>query len=209
MFKLVEDYLYHLEYFNYNICVVNESCLKPKDRKILAELKDGDYDFISVPCPKDTIGGGISISFKRSYKVTLKESKNTLSFESAVFSVTASDNVFHIATVYRWPYSEVHPVTVSVFLNDFPTFLEELFIYYNQPIFIGDFNILDENNTVQFLQLRSNFALDLYTDFPTHQSGNTLDPIMCKTTSMLNVSNASSDYFIMDYTFISCDVALS
>ena len=48
------------------------------------------------------------------------------SFEFSEWEIMAETDRIHLIIIYRTPYSEAHPVTTSVFLEELSTFLETL-----------------------------------------------------------------------------------
>ena len=196
------DFLHHISTEEIDVCLVTETWLQNKDRNIMAALKEGDYSFISSPrLNTTTFGGGIGLLHNKLLKASHKSS-----FEAAEFSVLAGNTPLQIIGIYRLQYSPSHPVSCNTFIEEFSDFLEQALPIYDNPIIMGDFNIhvnkIDDPNALAFQELLTSFSLHQYVNIPTHVSGNTLDLVITKSTSMLNISTPSSSYFISDHTFV-------
>ena len=63
------------------------------------------------------------------------------SFEYSEWDVLAGIQRIHLVIIYRIPYSVAHPVTTSVFLEEFSKFLESTVFCANHLLITGDFNI--------------------------------------------------------------------
>ena len=81
--------------------------------------------------------------------------------------------------VYRPPYSSLHPVSASVFFDEFSQFLENVVMCPEVLVISGDFNFhlddLRDNDTKKFKDLLETFSLSQHVSGPTHLSGHTLD----------------------------------
>ena len=65
--------------------------------------------------------------------------------------------------VYRPPYSSLHPVSTSVFFDEFSQFLENVVMCPEALVISGDFNLhlddLRDNDTKKFMDLLETFSL--------------------------------------------------
>ena len=50
------------------------------------------------------------------------------SFEFAEYIVSDNSSKFRLIVVYRPPYSDTHPVTISMFLDNFADYLESIYL---------------------------------------------------------------------------------
>ena len=66
------------------------------------------------------------------------------SFEHSEWLVKASSYNLRVIVKYRPPYSDDHRVPISVFLSEFPKYLETLLLCKELLLITGDFNIHDE-----------------------------------------------------------------
>ena len=130
-------------------------------------------------------GGGIALVFKKHYKMK----KGVLdfsyrSFEYVNYLITCSSKSIHLIVIYRPPPSQHNNLTVSLFFQEFGSFLESIAILPNQLIIVGDFNFhLDsiyDINTVRLQCILDSFNLKQHVKEPTHASGHILDLIITR-----------------------------
>lgn len=205
------DFIDHVRSNNFDVCLVCETWLSPSDGHITAALKNNTYDFISVP-RSSRQGGGLGILHKRDYNVSLLCNYEFNSFECAEFKISMISDYFICIYIYRPPYSQSHPVTVSSFLSEFEEYLEKTLTEHKDPIIMGDFNIhinkLDDPNTKTFNHILSACGLQQHVQSPTHNSGNTLDLLITTITSRYQIQKPHVGYFLSDHAFISTDLSI-
>ena len=84
-----------------------------------------------------------------------------------------------LVVVYRPPYSEAHPITPRVFLEEFGSYLETIIISPESLILTGDYDfhvdVEDDPDARAFLDLLASMGLKQHVNVPTHVSGHTLD----------------------------------
>ena len=69
------------------------------------------------------------------------DGKENKSFEFSEWTVKIHDRSLRYVLVYRPPYSSLHPVSTSVFFDEFSRFLENVVICPEALVISGDFNL--------------------------------------------------------------------
>ena len=206
------DFLQHCSEQCYDVCFVNETWLKPADKKVISGLKQDGFNFINVPRKLRT-GGGIGVLFKKSLKVKILDSSELSSFEYVIYHVSTGSDSIRCVCVYRPPYSSAHPVTCATFVDEFTDFMNSVLADHQDVVFFGDFNIpmnqVDNSDTKAFTDILHSFALHQHVCIPTHVMGNTIDLIISQCASKLKFSVPTTDYFISDHSFISTVVSIN
>ena len=100
---------------------------------------------------------------------------------------------------------------MSLFFEEFSTYLESIVISTERLLISGDFNFhvesTDDTNAKRFCELLDTFGLIQHVACPTHASGHTLDLIISRSindliiTELLESTLASSDH-----SFIECNL---
>ena len=116
------------------------------------------------------------ILFRDSVNVSLVDRKENKSFEYSEWIVKVHDCSMRHIIVYRPPYSSLHPVSASVFFDEFSQFLENV-VMCPEVLHLDD---LRDNDTKKFMDLLETFSLSQHVSGPTHLSGHTLDPIITR-----------------------------
>ena len=74
--------------------------------------------------------------------------------------------------IYRSPYSEAHPVTTRVFLEEFSEFLESAVFCTNHLVIAGDLNIhvdiAEDADAIRLRDLLESTGLEQHVTVPTH-----------------------------------------
>ena len=130
--------------------------------------------------------------------------------EFSSWSIKLNNKRLRLLIVYRPPYSTNHPISTTVFFDEFPKLLED-FTDTNEPILItGDFNIHMEDDSnrdqIRFDDLLQSMGLIPQVTTPTHISGHALDQFIICCNNGIQISNISTDCYISDHCFISADV---
>ena len=86
-------------------------------------------------------GGGTGILFRDSFNVSLMDGKENKSFEYSEWIVKVHERSMRHLIVYRPPYSSLHPVSASVFFDEFSQFLENVVMCPEVLVISGDFNL--------------------------------------------------------------------
>lgn len=93
-------------------------------------------------------------------------------FEYSEWSIKSESEQIHLITIYRPPYSGVHPVTTSVFLEEFFEFLESTVFTASHPLITRDFNIhidvTDDPDALRLHDLLKSTGLEQHVTVPTH-----------------------------------------
>jgi exonuclease III len=151
---------------DYHICCITESWLKQTDRSIIASLKQGRYDLVSIP-RSGRPGGGIAVMCDRDYKMAVVKSTQPPSFESAEVNINCGNINLPLIVIYRPP---ANPVTFTQFMSEFDTFLGSIVVDYPDFLMTGDFNIHmndpDSANTRSFNELLNNYDLQQHVGVP-------------------------------------------
>ena len=91
------------------------------------------------------------------------DGKENKSLEYSEWIVKAHDRSVRHIIVYRSPYSSLHPVSASVFFNEFSQFLENVVMCPEVLVISGDINLhLDDfrdNDTKKFMDLLETLSL--------------------------------------------------
>ena len=205
------ELLQHILEVDIDLCVITETWLCPDgDDIIRGEFSQEGYCFDDVPRP-DRKGGGLAILYRNNLKVSRCPPRLFQSFECVEWKVCCQSLIFVIFGIYRPPYSERNPVTLAMFMSEFAEFLDQITTRSESQVFLGDFNIHVDNNTdcysKQFQELLRTFGLTQHVCTPTHISGHILDLIITKTEDKrLVIKEPTSDYYISDHSFVTCNV---
>ena len=81
------------------------------------------YSLLDHPWSNCT-GGGTGVLFIDTLNVTKIAAAEFQPFEYSEWNIKSESEQIHLIIIYRPPYSEVDPVTTSVFLEEFLEFLE-------------------------------------------------------------------------------------
>lgn len=87
------------------------------------------------------MGGGTGLLFKDSIYVSNIASGSKSSFEFSAYLLSSGSFRLRLAIVYRPPYSQNHPVTISTFLEEFSEYLESIILSSEPLCLIGDLNV--------------------------------------------------------------------
>ena len=154
-------------------CSVTETCLNDADSASIAQLSVAGYFFKKQ---SQNRGGGTLNSASRLCQRFISgwEGKQVLRiFWVDQLKCTITLHVI----VYRPPYSSIHPVSASVFFDEFLQFLENVVMCPEVLVISGDFNFhlddLRDNDTKKFMDLLETFSLSQHVSGPTHLSGHT------------------------------------
>ena len=118
---------------------------------------------------------GTGLVFKESINVSQTAAGEKNSFEYAEYHITSKSYQLCLINIYRPPYSDSHPVSVSSFVTEFNDYMKN-HLLSNIPILVaGDFNIhVDVSGDSQsFLDLLDSLWCTQLVDFSTHKHGHT------------------------------------
>ena len=205
--KKLNDFVHYSVTEDLDFCVITESWIKDDDLFEINSLQPPGYDFKNVQ-RQGRGGGGIGIFHKSNITSAIMKSGELSSFEFIHIDVRIS-----LIVIYRPPYSEQHPITLSVFFDEFSDFVADVLLTTNRCILLGDFNIhvndANDADASSFLELLESFALIQLVTPPTHISGNTLDLIVVRENSDLVVSNIVTDHYISDHCYVIANISTS
>jgi len=157
-------------------------------------------------------GGGLALLIKNEIDARKIDGGERRSFEFFEWIVHYGSNSLRIVTIYRIPYSQAHPVTTSVFLDEFTTYIESIIMSAEPLLITGDFNIHvntpNDADASRFLDLLSSMGLEQHVDKFTHISGNTLDLMITRCSDSLLAAKPMTDYLFSDHSTILCDLTL-
>jgi hypothetical protein len=137
------------------------------------------------------------------------------SFEFVVWTTSVYHHSLRIIAIYRPPYSEVHPVTKSVFLQEFAEYLETIAMCHEFLIITGDFNFhMDQaldSHTIKLNELLTTFGLIQHVDIPTHILNHTLDLVITRDINDTEVtcSQPKSTLLLSDHHFVEWMINIS
>ena len=128
------------------------------------------------------------------------------SFEYSELLVKASSYNLRVIVIYKPPYSDDHRVSISVFLSEFPEYLETVHLWKELLLITSDVNIhvddLQVSDAWKFLETLEALGLEQHVDQPTHWDGHILDlTIMCMSESLVT-STPVVDQFISDHAAV-------
>ena len=156
-------------------------------------------------------GGGLGIQCRNTYKCTLEKQDSLISFDYSIWKIEVDNSIsFYVVGIYRTPYCPVHPVTLAIFIDQFPEFIGDIVDSYKKFIISGDVNIycgMDDNYEKQCLDnILDSFDLKQMVDVPTHESGHTLDVLITPTLDNLIISLPKATHKISDHWFVECKI---
>ena len=173
------------------------------DEAKCADLSSPGYTFKSFP--RATRGGGLAVVTREGLPVTVSVSFpfGHTSFELVQVTLTVPQHI-HFFCLYRPPPSKRNDFTESVFLNEFPGFLEHCNLLRGKLIILGDFNIRfdcpSNSITSKTLEILSAFNVVMAVKESTHIREHILDWAMYREDERIFRSctvgyNISSDHF--------------
>ena len=150
--------------------------------------------------------------YRDSFDVQKKEVGQKRSFEYSKWNITWQNNRMTACVIYHRPYSQVHRVPNSVFLEEIEAYFEEIVLCDGLLLIAGDFNLhLDVPSDPvqrQFRDILTSLGLVNHVNIPTHKHGHTLDLIITRNCDELILSQPVSGFYISDHCFIQTKVSL-
>ncbi len=124
-------------------------------------------------------GGGVGVLLYSNIKVKPHTLSSFKSFEYTDLHLSASKMNLHLVTIYRPPPSPKKILTLTLFLTEFSSLLEELIIEPSNLLIVRDFklhvNRPDDTYAAKFLALLDTANLMQHITFPKHKSAHMLD----------------------------------
>ena len=128
------------------------------------------------------------------------------SFEYSDWDIKSETDQIHLTINYRTPYSDAHPVTTSVFFQEFSAFLQSAVFCSSHLLITGDFNIhMDEEadtDAVRLLEILESNGLKQHVTAPTHISGHALDLIVTRLSDQLDICSPWTVYLFSDHMLV-------
>ena len=158
-------------------------------------------------------GGGTGVLFRNNLSVKKSDAGELRTFEYSEWDVLAGTQRTHLVIIYRIPYSVAHPVTTSVFLEEFSKFLESTVFCANHLLITSDFNIhmdvADDTDAVRLHELLESVGLQQHVTVPPHISEHTLDFIITRQSDLLGISKPWAGYLFSDHMPVHCQLTIS
>ena len=125
--------------------MICESWLKVNDSAVLSELSLPGYIAL-CHCPQaDRTGGGTALLSRDGIEVVKVLPVTKFSFKVSEWLVSMGATLFRVIVVYR------HPVSASIFINEFMDCLESVVMSSWPLIISGDFNIhMDASHNLRY-----------------------------------------------------------
>ena len=167
-----------------DLYVITETWAKTDSDPIVGEISSSlkGYSFYHRP-RKGRRGGGAAIIARSGLNVKIKQPQDFTSFEYIDASVRSRDQLIQLIAVYRPPFSGKNKSTMTTFLTEFGTFLEDVLTRSGRLLMLGDFNFHWETeslDTLKFADLISSMGLKQHVQGPTHDRGHTLDLVITR-----------------------------
>jgi len=183
---------------NLEILSLSETWLSPDTLpSTLNSLTPPNFSIIHSPRPMGR-GGGVAFIYRSYLNMTRITLPSFTSFEYLCIKLSICSSSFTFLTIYRPPSS-----SISSFIAEFATLLDELNISPSELIITGDFNIHVDNHAhayVQtFLDTLDSHHLTQHVHFPTHKHGHTLDLLITRSTSDIISTPDYTIPFISDH----------
>ena len=115
--------------------------------------------------------------FRDSLGVKKVDEREFESFEFSEWLITGSSSNVRLAIIYRPPYSDDHPVTVTTFCAEFARYMESTLLTKERLVIVGDLNIYVDDkvnsDALNFLHVLESLGLRQHVNDPTHIHGHT------------------------------------
>ena len=195
-----------------DLCLITEVWINNTNTEVMSDLNSQGYEFVPIP-RKNRPGGGIGLLHRATYSVKLEKSGAHSSFEYAEWLVSAPNtSALRIVGIYHPPYSQVNPVTNSVFISELGDYLEYILVHSASIVMLGDMNIryndMQDPDNLAYQDLLSSMSLTQHILFSTHKSGNTLDHVISKSCQDIVISNPTSGPWMSDHCLVQCYCSL-
>lgn len=162
---------------------ITETWIKLGDLSPFTELVPQGCSFLNSPrlTGRD---GGLATVFKDSYLCRSLSTGTHSCLDVLLFQLSLVNPVF-FAVIYRPPNVN------KEFLNEFAPFMSEIVTSYDRILILGDFNIHaccdSKPLSKDFLRLLDSFDFVQWVSGPTHAQGHTLDLILSRGVSVLDI----------------------
>ena len=157
-------------------------------------------------------GGGTGLLFRENIDVSKVDAGEKTSFEFSEWSLNTNSFRARLSIIYRPPYSNLHPVSLKTFFDDFASYMESIIVTPEPLIITGDFNIhmliirTILMHACEFLDLLVSLCLKQHVIGPTHEGGHTLDLVITRQYDQVIKSAPMIDRFISDHARVLCQL---
>ena len=196
-----------------DILFITETWLKESgDEVTINDLKPPNYELKSLP-RKDRRGGGIAVIYKESLnpKINFKDETTFehTHFEIMELTIDLFKKFFHVACLYRPPYSKANRCSSPLFIEELGTILSSYALRKGYPVLLGDFNSHFEKDSSESKQIKDSLTqcnLKQIISVPTHIHGHTIDWVVTRNDSNTFHNVQVQNKLIADHFFLSMDV---
>ena len=205
------DFLCYASSSSADVFAITKTWLTERDQTQRAEITLPGYKLLDHS-RKGRTGGGTALLFNDNFDVRDTNSGEVTSFEFSECLLQYDSTKLRVIIIYRTPYSAAHPVTTSVFLEEFSNYLETVILSSEPLLITGDFNIhvddARDSDATRFLDLLASMGLEQHVDKPTHISGHTLDLMITPCSDTLIGIKPRTDYLFSDHFTVTCDLII-
>ena len=157
-------------------------------------------------------GGGTALVFKDIFVVKKIDGGERKSFEFSEWILQHGSSKLRVIIIYRVPYSVQHPVTTSVFFDEFSSYLESVVMTPEPLLITGDFNIHvdvpSDSDASRLMDLLTSMGLEQHVSNSTHISGHTLDLVVTRCSDSVLAAKPITDHLFSDHITVVCDLTL-
>ena len=148
--------------------------------------------------------------FRENIDVSKIDVREKTSFEFSEWSLNTNSFRARLSIIYRPPYSNLHPVSLKTFFDDFASYMESIILKPEPLIITGDFNIhvnnTNDSHAYEFLDLLASLGLKRHVIGPTHEGGLTLDLVITRQYDQVIKSAPMIDRSISDHAAVLCQL---
>ena len=199
--------LEHIIDYDADVAFVTETWMEAEKNDITAMTKQRGYRMLHNRRKgrEKEVGGGVGILVKSTLNFKQLKCKPYKSFEHTIVSIKLSSSTkILLVTLYRLQF-----IPTSVFLEEFPVFLEVLSVMKEDWIMAGDINFhleTEEHNVSLLKDIFVTFDLTQYVSSPTHNLGHTIDFILARYDTPLVRNVETNNVQLSDHFMITFDV---
>ena len=191
-----------------DMCAMTETWLCENDSSVIHEITPPGYKFIHQP-RINRRGGGTGLLFKETIDARQITAGENIAFEFAEYHISFKAFQLKLINIYRPPYSELHRVSINVFLNEFNEFIQDHLLSCIPLLVTGDFNIHvdceDNPESRSFADLLESLCCTQHVQFCTHTHGHTLDLLISRQSDNVIVGQPwPDDSLISDHFPVNC-----
>ena len=171
----------HIIDFETDVAFVTETWMEAEKNDITAMTKKKGYRMLHNRRKgrEKEVGGGVGILVRSTLNYKHLTCKPYKSFEHTMVTIKLTTSTkLVLVTIYRLQF-----IPPSVFLEEFPMFLEVLSVMKEDWVMAGDINFhleTEEHNVLLLKDIFATFNLTQYVSFPTHNLGHTIDFILTR-----------------------------